>query len=140
MSYSKVFWKAGELILWSSRITSYNVCYTKLLRNDRRRVYEVQYQDLLANPVETAIKIYERFGLSVPREFESTLVSYLQSNPQHKHGMHSYSLEEFGISEAALQELDQQFSIWPSNGLSESESNLPFFDSDPDSDSRNNFV
>jgi len=103
--------------------------------NDRRRVYEVQYQDLLANPVETAIKIYERFGLSVPREFESTLVSYLQSNPQHKHGMHSYSLEEFGISEAALQELDQQFSIWPSNGLSESESNLPFFDSDPDSDS-----
>ncbi|MGB5834015.1 MAG: sulfotransferase [Thiohalocapsa sp.] len=70
------------------------------------RIYEVQYDDLIADPVRTVAGVYERFGVRVNPEFETRLTSYVTENPQHKHGVHSYSLEEFGLSEAKLQALE----------------------------------
>lgn len=59
--------------------------------------YDVGYRDLLRDPIGTARSIYERFGDVLHPDAEASMTAYLASNPQHKHGVHVYSLEQFRL-------------------------------------------
>ena len=47
----------------------------------------------------TARAIYQHFGLDLSEETESAMREFVASNPQGKHGKHSYTSEEFGLSD-----------------------------------------
>jgi hypothetical protein len=58
---------------------------------------DVEYRALVADPVGTVRRIYEGFGLELSDGAERRMETFILSSPQHKHGVHRYSLEEFGI-------------------------------------------
>lgn len=62
-----------------------------------RRFYDLQYNDLVANPAAEVRKIYDYFGLPFPVGLEQRVKSWLGSNPEHKYGRHNYSMEQFGL-------------------------------------------
>jgi hypothetical protein len=74
------------------------------------RVCDVVYRDLVRDPTGTVRRIYERFGLPMSADLATNLQDWLAANPQDKHGRHRYSLEQFGLDRAAI---DQLFPGYP---------------------------
>lgn len=68
--------------------------------------YDVNYNDLVRDPIHTIHQIYEYFGYEFKPQFEKNMKSWLSQNPQHKHGIHRYSLEQFGLQPV---EVSQRF-------------------------------
>lgn len=65
---------------------------------DPVQVCDVQYVDLLRDPLATARDIYQRFGLTLDAQAQARMKQCLEESPQHKHGVHRYSLEQWGLS------------------------------------------
>lgn len=61
------------------------------------RIVDVSYPRLVADPLGAVRAIYGRLGLPVTPAFEEGMRAWLAKNPQHKHGVHRYSLEQFGL-------------------------------------------
>lgn len=77
--------------------------------SDPARFFDVQYQDILKDPVGTVQKIYEYFGYSFTDQFKKGMLEWLAKNPQHKYGVHKYSLEEYGLNK---EEMNQRFAAY----------------------------
>jgi hypothetical protein len=63
---------------------------------------DVHYQDLLADPMKEIRRIYDFLGLSLSAETDRSMQEWRTGNPQNKHGMHRYHLEDFGLDREVL--------------------------------------
>jgi len=77
---------------------------------DRRpeRFVDVQFKDMLADPVGEAARVTAALGLPVDRD---ELEAYMARNKAEGHGSHTYTAEDFGLSDA---ELEQDFAFYHS--------------------------
>jgi Sulfotransferase family len=71
-----------------------------------QQIYDLNYLDLLAEPIGTVRKIYEQLNYPFTVALEENLKRYISENPQYKHGVHRYSLEQFGLDSKKVR---QQF-------------------------------
>jgi hypothetical protein len=71
----------------------------QLLR--RQQLCNIQYQDLIEEPLRTVESIYAQFGLKLSAEARNSMRSYLQANPRSKRPSHQYMQEEEQSDEAA---------------------------------------
>jgi len=69
-----------------------------------QQIYDVYYSDLVADPIATVRRIHDYFAYPYTPELEHNLHQYMTENPQHKHGVHRYSLEEFGLNAELIKE------------------------------------
>jgi sulfotransferase family protein len=69
-------------------------------------IHDVSYNELVADPIREVRRIHDWLGKELSPELVSTMNSFVKKNPQHKHGRHSYSLEDFGLNR---QKVDQAF-------------------------------
>ena len=60
------------------------------------RIIDVQYADLVVDPLATVRRIYDHFDLTLPTEMARRTQHWLEQNPRHKHGIHRYAVEAFG--------------------------------------------
>lgn len=67
-------------------------------------VYDVWYDELVADPTGTVRRIYERFGLDPSDAYQTCLATYVQEHPRAKHGSHRYSLEDYGMSDSHVRD------------------------------------
>ena len=63
---------------------------------------DVAYGDLVADPLKEMRRIYDFIGLSLAAETESAMQRWIGGNPQNKHGVHRYRLEDFGLDRERL--------------------------------------
>lgn len=66
---------------------------------------DVQYGELLRDPVAAVRRIYAHFGYAWSGAFERAMRAWLDGHPRGRHGPHSYSAEAFGLSGADIREL-----------------------------------
>jgi hypothetical protein len=67
-------------------------------RGESDNVLDIRYEDIVEHPIDVIKKIYNFVGFGdVDFDTEESMIAYLGKNPQNKHGVHQYSLEEFGI-------------------------------------------
>ena len=64
--------------------------------------YDVSYRSLIQDPIDTARQIYNYFGYDWNTKVETNMKQWLDKNPQHKHGVHRYSLGQFGLDETMV--------------------------------------
>ncbi len=77
------------------------------VRNRRPdRFVDVQFPDMVADPVAEATRVTTALGL--PSDHEA-FEEYLARNRAEKHGSHEYTAEDFGLSEA---ELERDFAFY----------------------------
>ena len=62
------------------------------------RFFDVQFEDILKRPLEVIEELYGHFGFEWSLDVRNRMHTYLQNRPREKHGKHSYTLEEFGLS------------------------------------------
>jgi len=65
---------------------------------------DVFFGDFLADPMAVVRDIYERLGTELTPEVEGRMRSFLEENPQEKHGGHAYSFADTGLDEGELRE------------------------------------
>jgi hypothetical protein len=65
---------------------------------------DVAYADLVADPLKEIRRIYDFIGLSLAPETEAAMQGWIAGNPQNKHGIHRYRLEDFGLDRARLEQ------------------------------------
>jgi hypothetical protein len=63
---------------------------------------DVHYHDLVADPEKEIRRIYDFLGLSLTDETQESMQSWRERNPQNKHGVHRYRLEDFGLDREEL--------------------------------------
>jgi len=68
------------------------------------RVFDVPFDELVTDPVGVVRGIYSHYSLPWSAEKEATLQAYIARNPENKHGRHTYSADDFGLSEAQIRE------------------------------------
>jgi hypothetical protein len=61
------------------------------------RFLDVSFNDIEANPLDTVARIYDFLGWPLTRDAHSRLQAFLNANPKNKHGVHRYSLAEYGL-------------------------------------------
>jgi predicted secreted protein len=61
--------------------------------------YHLYYDQLLADPLAEMHRVYDWLGDEWTVETEAGMRGWLDNNPQNKHGKHSYSFAEWGISQ-----------------------------------------
>jgi hypothetical protein len=66
--------------------------------------HDVQYRDVVTDPMRVVRGIYERFAITPSAEADAAMRSWLAQNPQGKHGTHDYRAEEFGLDDARIRE------------------------------------
>lgn len=59
--------------------------------------FDIDYHQLITDPIGTVRRIYEHFGYEYSEEFEANMKQWLRDNQQGKYGRVKYSLEEFGV-------------------------------------------
>jgi hypothetical protein len=64
---------------------------------DPARIFDLRYQDLLDDPAGSVQRIYEYFGYRCSDKTVRKVHAWLAEHPQHKHGVHRYRLEQFGL-------------------------------------------
>lgn len=67
--------------------------------------YDMRYKDLVADPVKAVGGIYQHFGMDYTEAAQNGVRRWLQENPAGKHGKHSYSLDDFGLTEDDIREV-----------------------------------
>ena len=68
-----------------------------------QNIFDVNYDDLMEQPIFTVRRIYDHFGLKWSDEFEKGMESWLHDNPQGKRGRHTYSLADFNLTEEDIE-------------------------------------
>lgn len=65
---------------------------------------DISYYDLVADPIAQVQHIYARAGRALTAEAEAAMRTLLESAVQHRYGRHSYSVRDFGLSPARVEE------------------------------------
>jgi hypothetical protein len=65
-------------------------------------ILDVQYVDVMKDPIGTCRGIYEHFGEPFTPEAQAAMEGYMAANPKGKHGKHEYSLERYGLTRDAV--------------------------------------
>ncbi|CAF3500912.1 unnamed protein product [Rotaria sp. Silwood2] len=73
-------------------------CHVKFRREyPNASRFDMLYDDLVAQPIETVRRLYNHFGLAWSNEFETAMLAWLRDNPQGKQGRNPYALSDYGI-------------------------------------------
>jgi hypothetical protein len=67
-------------------------------------IVDVQYRDLVSDPLATVRQIYAGHALEWTDEVEMSITKAVADRPQHKQGRHRYTLADFGLSEGQVRE------------------------------------
>jgi hypothetical protein len=67
----------------------------------RQRFYDVQYHDLKKDPLAVVRGIYGYFGRELGPDAEEAMQRFAAANPKDGHGVHRYTLDEFGLDRDA---------------------------------------
>jgi Sulfotransferase family len=63
---------------------------------------DLQYDDVVADPVGTVRDLYERLGTTLGSDAEAHMRTFVTNHPQRAYGTHVYSPAEFGLDERRL--------------------------------------
>jgi len=68
------------------------------------RFADVYNRDLVADPVGTLEKLYDRLGFTMDDGTRARILEYNSRNAKGAHGEHKYSVEKYGLTEAEINE------------------------------------
>jgi hypothetical protein len=66
-------------------------------RGPTDRYIDVEYADLVGNPMGEVQRIYEQFGFELDENARTPMARFLAENRQHAQGVHRYTLAQFGL-------------------------------------------
>ena len=87
---------------WSERFQECLTGFGEVRDRRPERFVDVPFKQTVAEPLETATRVLEELGLPVGSRDVQAFEQYLEVNRQERHGSHSYTAEDFGLSNEQL--------------------------------------
>jgi hypothetical protein len=75
----------------------------KIEKSGSKRLKSIGYKQAIGNPGGVIRDIYDYFGYPRDDRQEKHIFNWLAENPQHKHGVHRYRLEDFGLNQGDIE-------------------------------------
>ncbi len=72
--------------------------------NSRVRFLDVDYKDLVTDPLGTIRNLYAQCDLAWSLPLEHQMMAFFDENRQYKHGKHQYTLDQFGLNKDRVHE------------------------------------
>jgi hypothetical protein len=66
---------------------------------------DVEYEDLVADPLRQVERIYERFGLALPATTAQRMSLFLETKSRHGGATHRYTPSQFGLEPSTLADM-----------------------------------
>ncbi|MCP4107429.1 MAG: sulfotransferase [Desulfobacteraceae bacterium] len=85
-----------EFLHYLETVTERNIQIRKSA--DSAQFFDIHYKDIVQDPAGAVRRICGHFGYEFDSRFEEQIREYLDGNPKNKHGVHRYSLEQFGLT------------------------------------------
>jgi Sulfotransferase family len=83
-------------------------------------IVDVQYNELVANPVQTVARVYEGVGERLSPEARAAIADFVTHRDQHRPGAHRYDPTQFGLDREELAErfagYTQRYQVAPASG------------------------
>jgi hypothetical protein len=95
---------------WRDRFVVALRAFTEVRERRPDRIVDVGFKDQMSDPVGTAARVLDELGIPADR---GALEAYMDRNREEKHGSHTYTAEDFGLSEA---ELEKDFAFYQEVG------------------------
>lgn len=90
---------------WSGRLNRV-VDHVIAVRDEKRYpdalFYDMHFSDFVADQFAVISDIYAAFGLPMTEEGASRMRAFIADNPKGKHGLHTYTPEEYGLDPVVL--------------------------------------
>ncbi len=67
----------------------------------REQFLDVPFDAIESDPLGTVERVYDFAGWPLTRDARAAMSRFLAANPKNKHGVHRYTLEQFGLSRSA---------------------------------------
>lgn len=83
-------------------------------QKDPVRFVDVNYLEVLKEPMKQVLRVCERMGLEVTPQAEAAVMEWLNENKRDDRPSHKYEAEEFGLTAAGL---DEMFAVYRSKYL-----------------------
>lgn len=64
---------------------------------------DIQYTDIVSDPMNVVEKIYDRFGFTISDASRKAMLAEVHDSPQHQRGRHSYTLEKYGLTQEIIE-------------------------------------
>jgi hypothetical protein len=61
---------------------------------------DVNFESIESDPIGTVERVYDFLSWPLTTDARTAMQNFLAANPKNKHGVHSYTLEQFGLSRA----------------------------------------
>jgi hypothetical protein len=61
-------------------------------------ICDMQYADVMRDPIGEIRKVYKHFDEPFTAEAQAAMTTYMENNQQGRHGRHTYSLEDYGLT------------------------------------------
>ena len=68
-------------------------------------MYDLRYKDIPRDPVGAVREIYNFAGIAFSDKTAAGITQWLAENPADKHGKHTYTLEDYGLTEARVRDV-----------------------------------
>ncbi|VBA59263.1 sulfotransferase family protein [Mycobacterium attenuatum] len=93
---------ADAVDTWSRGLERFN---TARAQYDPAQFYDVEYRDLIADPLGTVAAVYQHFGLMLTAEAQQAMAKvHAESQTGERAPKHSYSLADYGLTVEAVKE------------------------------------
>jgi len=93
---------ADAMETWSRGLERFNTARAKY---DSAQFYDVDYRELIADPMGTVADIYRHFGLTLTDEARAAMEkSHAESQSGERAPKHTYSLADYGLTVDAVKE------------------------------------
>ena len=104
-TFSDADWAAFEGPMWTRVLTEMieRTSTARAVLGDDRFI-DVDYGQLVSDPVGAVRGIYRDLGEPMDANFEASLMAHANEHRQHKYGRHSYTFEDFGLNRDSLNE------------------------------------
>lgn len=92
----------GKIALeyWVPEMRRFQQARTRL--GDRLKMIEINYRDLLADPIPHIRGFYAQADVILSAEGEAAIRTWIADNPAGKHGINQYSLDRYELTEAMV--------------------------------------
>jgi hypothetical protein len=73
--------------------------------NKEDQILDIRFEEFVGDQMACIKKIYQFFDWDLSALAEKNMKAFLAQNPKGKHGVHDYSLEQFGLEEGQIEKL-----------------------------------
>ncbi|XP_013396815.1 uncharacterized protein LOC106163697 [Lingula anatina] len=103
--------KIGQIFLRNPLFQSGNelVKFRKKNKEEESRFIDINYEDLVASPIEAVRRVYGHFGMTLSDQALEKMNAYQRENPQNKYGRHKYNLARYGLGEDEVLEYFKEY-------------------------------